>query len=290
MGVPENSLPTPPFAQDDDGDSLTALPYPPRDFAQSISLPRARLDYCVRMIPKLLVRDWIESGKSCFIRSRAAAQHLASSLQDAYSGCAVYMGRNEKNGAIINGVVRDVCSKVLELDTADSFEMELAKLQALVMLHTLLLFEPSDSEVRVAAEQCMAMVRAEVLRIQRRVLEVPEDLLGTSKYHQWLLVEEVQRTVLAATLAENIYTMKSQGVCQTVAFLSMLPITVAGKLWRAPSEAEWAELAEVTPLTVLPYGEAVGWWREEAEQGTLDGLQYLLYVTCKGVAGASEPR
>jgi hypothetical protein len=84
--------------------------------------------------------------------------------------------------------------------------------------------------------------------------------------------------------------MKTQGVCQTVAFLSMLPITVAGKLWRTNSEAEWLRLAEVTPLTVLPYGEAVGWWREEAEQGTLDGLLYLLFVTCKGVSGAAEPQ
>lgn len=241
------------------------------------------------MITKLLVRDWIESGCSVFIRSPAPSRCLHPLLQDAYSACAVYMGRNEKNQSVVNGIVRDICSKLIEYETTANFETELARLQALVMVHTLLLFEPSDTEVRVAAEHCMHTVRAEVLRIQRRVLEVPQDLLGTSEYSRWLLVEEVQRTVLAATLAESIYTIKTEGVCQTVAFLSMLPITVAGKLWRARSEAEWLELVEATPLTSLPYGEAVVGWREEAEQGALDGLQYLLYVTCKGAARTSPP-
>ena len=241
-----------------------SFPYPPRDFAQKISLPPKRLEHCVRMIPKLLVRDWVKSGQSVFIRPLAPSERLDPLLQDAFSACAVYMGRNETNLPVVNGIVRDICSKVLTIDTAASFGMELARLQALVMLHTLFLFEPSDTDVRTAAEHCMEVVRAEVLRIQRKVLEVPEDLVGTSKYSQWLLVEEVQRTILAATLAESIYMMKTQGACETVAFLSMLPITVAGKLWRARSEVEWLKLAEVTPLTVLPYGEAVGWWSQDA--------------------------
>jgi hypothetical protein len=169
-----------------------------------------------------------------------------------------------------------------------TIEEELANVQASLLLHVIQLFD-GDIECRRTAESNMDVLRSKVLHLQRRAAdEMSHDISAT--YTQWVFVESVRRTILTATLAEGIFVNLKEGVCTTVPFLSMLPITVAGSLWNTTSESDWKKLRKTVPLTVLPYGEAVGWWREEAETGTLDELQLLLFIACKGTSNVHSSR
>ena len=269
-------------SEEEDEDNFESLSYPPRDFALTIRLPPSRLRYCARMIRKFFVSDWVEFAQTPFIKPLSPGLNLPPPLQEAYSACAVYISRSENNRPVIGRIVVDTYSNLLHQNADCGLEMELATVQATLLLHIVSLFD-DDVEFHTSAEKRMDTVRAKVLHLQRTASKTSEQCSEASQYREWFILESIRRTILAATFIEGIYTNITQGFCQTVAFLSILQITVAGKLWRAGSEAEWSSLSKVTPHTVLPYGEAVGWWREEAVERKLDGLQQLLWVACKGL-------
>jgi hypothetical protein len=219
-----------------------------------------------------------EKTTTAFIRS---PQPLPSTLRDAFCACAMYASQTSHNLPVIRQVLSEVSTSLMVDVMYLSFEEELANVQASLLLQIIQLFD-GDEQYRSVGECYIDAFRQKVLHLQRREAEELSPDLKAKAYERWLFMENVRRTILTATLVEGVYTNVKEGVCKTVPFLSMLPITVSGKLWEARSEKEWAALRKVVPLTVLPYGEAVGWWREEATRGTLEELQQILFVACKG--------
>ena len=209
---------------------------------------------------------------------------LPQPLEEAYIACTVYISRTDDNSQAVRRIVLNTYLSLMSVEKSPAFDEELANIQAAVLLHILLLFD-GDIQYRSVAESHIDGLREKVLRLQRREAEEVPEHIQASSYARWVFMENVRRTIVCSTFVECIYTNSRDGSCNTVPFLSMLPITVAGRLWRASSEAGWKRLSDIVPLTVLPYGEALGWWREEAGEGTLDTLQHLLYVACKGFDG-----
>lgn len=222
--------------------------------------------------------------RTFFIRPMPHQERLPTPLQNAYIACTVHVSRTDNNSEVVRHILLDTYTGLMSATKDSKFEAELATIQAALLLHILLLFD-GDIQYRSVAESYLDALRDKVLRLQRRGPdEIPENVTS-SPYAKWLFMENVRRTILASTFVECVYMNSRDGIANTVPFLSMLPITVSGRLWRAPSESEWTKQSKAVPLTVLPYGEALGWWSEDAAQGRLDTLQHLLYLACKGFSG-----
>lgn len=263
--------------------NFVPLAYPPSDFAAEVSLPPARLRYCAQELASW-IQDMVKKVQTPFMKAIVPHDHLPDPLREAFNACAAYTCKTEANGPLVRTMVSQCYIRLLSRAAHADLEIELATVQAVLMLHILSLFE-SDVQYHRLAEAQMGALRSKVLHLQRRSLQELPDQSTAAGYSEWLLMENVRRTVLASTLAESIYIILKDGVCKTVPFLSMQPITINGRFWMASSETEWYRLSSTSPLIVLPYGEAVDMWREEAQQGRLDKLQHLLFVVCKGCVG-----
>ncbi|KAK5167525.1 uncharacterized protein LTR77_007224 [Saxophila tyrrhenica] len=258
--------------------------YPPQDFAQEVRLPPQRLTYCATKLQESTV-EMAKGVETFFIKPMSSRTQLPRPLQDAFVACSLHLSTTDSNSHFVRHVLLETYSAYLSAEEDLDFEAELAKVQAAVLLHIPLLFD-GDIRYRSLAESYIDTLREKVLHLQRRdAAEMPEHI-RSSRYARWLFMESVRRTIITSTFVECIYVNLRDGVSNTVPFLAMLPLTVAGRLWRANSEEEWERLSKVVPLTILPYGEALGWWRDEALQHSLDTLQHLLYVACKGFTDA----
>lgn len=261
-------------------DSFEPLPYPSRDFAASTSLPPARLSYCARLLLNC-VREVVTEVETSFIKRKSAYKERPEPFKDAYCACAVYTCRTDSNDMIVQEVVLETYARLMLTPPTQNLTNDMAGLQAVLLLHILLLFD-GDIRFRSKAESQMDMIRDKVLRLQRLAGSESVDGQELASYDRWILMESVRRTIMMATLVECIYMNLKDGFTNTASFLAMLPITVSGALWRARSESEWRFVSTRVPMTILPYGEALKFWTEEAARDQLDGLQKLLVVSCKG--------
>jgi len=257
--------------------------YPPRDFAQPICLPAKRLAYCVKKLRHSAV-EMTNDVQNFFIKPMPHREQLPQSLETAYIACTLYSSTTENNAHIVRGIVMDTyLNLVCDKDDVD-LEAELAKIQATLLLHILLLSD-GDIQYRSLADRNVDHLRDIILRLQRRDATEMLDHIKASTYARWLFLENIRRTILTSTFVECIYMNLRDGICMTVPFLSMLPITVEAALWAAKSERDWKKATHIDPPNVLPYGEALARWEKDATQGNLDTLQHLLYVACKGFSG-----
>lgn len=227
------------------------------------------------------VGEIVNDVQTSFIKRPSANQKWPKTLRDVYSACAVHSCRTDNNDVLVRELVLESYTRMMLSEDTQTVADDLARVQAVLLLHILLLFD-GDIQFRSRAESQMDVIRSKVLSLQRLAEDDTCDGQERESYERWILMESVRRTILMATIVECIYMMLKEGSTRTVTFLSMLPITVSGGLWRARSEAEWRSVSSRVPLTVLPYGEALGFWKEEAAQDKLDGLQKLLLVSCKG--------
>ena len=223
----------------------------------------------------------VKHAQTLFIKTSPTGGPLARPLSSAYSACAAYYCRTEHNTHVVKPLVMERYRKLRLTASSPSIETELANIQAILLLHILQLFD-GDLELRAEAEGGLDTLRDRILHLQWRA---GSEVLNSSQppsYEAWLLAESIRRTILTYVFAEAIYLILKEGSCRTVPFMSLLPITVSGRLWAASSEIEWKKTLKLVPLQTMPYGEAVDWWKEAGSEGKLEGLQQILFAACKG--------
>lgn len=226
----------------------------------------------------------VEHGQTLFVKAAARTDPVPTPLRDAYAACAIYCCRSTRNMQLVRSSVIETYRRLLAAGSAVSIELELARVQAILLLHIALLFD-GDVELRREAERGVSQLRVRVLRLQRSSSAAKIfDTHKPASYRQWILMESIRRTILASTFVESIYLGMTEGVCTTVPFLSLLPITVSGDLWAAKSERGWQEALDVVPSQTMPYGEVVDSWAEQAYNGTLEDMQLVLFAACQGNA------
>lgn len=261
-------------------DGVNYCPFPPHSISQLVSIPAVRLIYCARKLKDCPIA-MVKHSHTLFIRTSPTAGPLIQPLTSAYAACATYSCRTQDNMHIVKPLVMDTYRQLLLKQVSPSIEVELANIQALLLLHIIQLFD-GEVDFRVEAESGLDTVRERVLCLQRRA---GEDMLNSSEpasYEDWVLVESIRRTILTAVFVEAIFLSVRDGGCRTVPFMSLLPITASGRLWAATSETEWNKALTLVPMQTKPYGEVVERWSEEGHQGRLEGLQQILFAACKG--------
>ncbi|KPI36479.1 uncharacterized protein AB675_2990 [Cyphellophora attinorum] len=130
------------------------------------------------------------------------------------------------------------------------------------------------------ARQGIDKLRLRILRLQRQAEPSPTGNDVDRSYSEWIRVESVRRTILVSTFAESIFLAATEGVCTTVGFMALLPITVSGALWAAKDEQAWREARTTTGLEVMQYGDAVELWRRRGSDDMLEELQQILVAAC----------
>lgn len=243
-------------------------------------LPPVRLAYCVRKVRDCPVY-MVKHSQTLFIRSPPTAGPLAQPLSNAYSACASYCCRTEQNMHIIKPLVTNTYRQLCDTAVSPSVSAELENVQALLLLHIVQLFD-GDVDFRMEAEGSLDKFRERVLRLQRRAGSEVLNSSASSSYEDWVLAESIRRTIITSVFAEAIYLSVREGGCRTVPFMSLLPLTVSGRLWTATSENEWSQALTLVPVQTIPYGEAIDWWKEAGSQGKLEDLQQVLFAACKG--------
>lgn len=254
-------------------------PFPPRDMSQSVILPALRLMYCARKL-KDCPMSMVKQSQTLFIRSSPTAGPLTQPLSSAYAACATYCCRTQDNMHIVKPLIMDTYRQLLLTQVSESIEVELANIQAVLLLHIVQLFD-GDTDLRKEAEDGLDKIRDRVLHLQRRAGTGIMNSAAAS-YETWVLAESIRRTILTSVFAEAIFLSVRDGGCRTVPFMSLLPITVSGRLWAAKSESEWKKGLDLVPSQTMAYGEAIDWWKESGSQGKLEDLQQILFAACKG--------
>ena len=249
-----------------------------RYLSQSVRLPKDRLIYCVKRLrecPVQMVRD----GHTLFVRQSASAEALVPPLQEACTACAVYCCRTPDNAEIVRMLVTRKYHELIHSSSGNSLDVEVAQVQAIVLFHIIHLFDGNE-KLRSEGERCLDNVRARILRLQRHA---ELELLDETQYSEWVLAENIRRTILAATFVESIYLSLREGVCTTLPFMSLLPIAVPGGLWMSKDEHTWREALESTGGPTVSYGEAVEVWSKPTQTDALEDLQQILFAACKGI-------
>jgi hypothetical protein len=255
------------------------LTYATKHLSQSVRLPRERLVFCAARL-KQCPGQMVAYGQTLFVKRHARADELAQPLRESFAACAVYCCRNHDNASLARSLISKKYHELLSLPLVESIDLELAQTQAILLLHIIHLFDGNDA-LRAEGECHLDWLRGRILRLQRRA--EMQEIDGIS-YSAWVLIESIRRTILAATFIESIYLSLREGICTTLPFMSLLPITVSGRLWETKSEDEWHELRELVNAKATSYLEAVELWSDPMRRDPLEDLQQVLFAACRGTS------
>lgn len=179
----------------------------------------------------------------------------------------------------VNSLLIDKYRELLHVPPTDNIRLELAQCQSVLLLHIFQLFD-GDEELRRESEKSLNQMRGKILRLQ---LHAESKVHEEEDYRDWILAESIRRTILAGTFAEAIYLTLREGICTTLPFMSLLPITVSGELWATASEAEWRNAREKSTTEAASYAEAVELWADPSTAHELEDFQKILFAACRGV-------
>lgn len=178
-----------------------------------------RSDYCLRVLkgyPETFVRE----GRSDFLHQRLYRDSSPKPIQDAYCICSVYLSKTEANENMVYRIIDSKVNALLEPHSSWTYDVNLACVQALVLVLIIRLFDCNIKQ-RVLAEQLEVVLDLWTEQLRRRtVVELPP---MWSAHHVWASVESARRTIMISFLLRGLYSLLKRGVCQFASTMRTLP-------------------------------------------------------------------
>ncbi|KAI1395277.1 hypothetical protein F4819DRAFT_505741 [Hypoxylon fuscum] len=211
------------------------------------------------------------------------APSLPLPLEEAFTVCAAYASRTVDTKNTVMNIIERKVNQLLSLDLSSmSIEAHLASLQALLILHTVQLWD-GDIRQRATAETHSYVLESWALELHMRVAEASRkrDDVSTT-WDLWITFESARRTAIMAMMAQGIYEMHKYGVCSYVPNMAEMPFTTIDGPWNAQTLSEWEEetrsLKESAITNYIDYADS---WKGSAN-GSPSAFGKLLLMPCLG--------
>ncbi|KAI1411892.1 hypothetical protein F5Y13DRAFT_190892 [Hypoxylon sp. FL1857] len=204
------------------------------------------------------------------------APSLPAPLEDAFTACAAYACREETTKDLAMGIIERRVNQLIAMDLSTlSIEAHLAALQALLILHTIQLWD-GDIRQRGQAEMHSYVLESWALQLNMRVMEISKKQDSLVTWEWWITLESARRTALVVMMAQGIYEMNKYGVCSYVPSLVDMPFTTHDGIWNAQSPDDWKERIVRLDATVTKYGDYATTWVGSAQNPESEFGRFLL--------------
>ncbi|KAJ5579797.1 uncharacterized protein N7459_005782 [Penicillium hispanicum] len=252
--------------------SLSETLYPDVAFLDKWST--SQLLRSIKGFPRMFARH----RSTPFIHPRLYETHLPDAIQDAFSVSASYCMKSAETEDTVFRILESKAAQLVRQDCQTlPLEDLLAAVQALMLFHTMQLFD-GDIRQRSIAEQNLDVLRTWTLELHMRASTSGP----AATWEAWVFSESVRRTVILATIIDDIYSVLKVGFCTSVPTLRILPFTATTGLWDASSSNSWLAESRRSGSRMVLYGDFSQDWREGQTGGKLDSFQKLLLTPCMG--------
>lgn len=250
--------------------------------------PRAAwLIRTLRSYPKTL----LTTTKTTFIHPFLYSPTIPSQIQDAISGCSLYLAKNESNEAVVWEIISSMVAKLLQAKSSWSVAEHLSCVQALVIFQIIRLFD-GDVRARGDGEEAESVLEEWTDRLALRTgIVVEEQEVGQclleKGWENWVFEESVKRTVIVSRMVTSMYSVLKKGYCTYVEKVTELSFTATKGLWDSSSAVHWRLEVEAQDSLYVQRMDLDG-ALENARLEDVDDLALLMLVTYKGVDGVNE--
>jgi hypothetical protein len=258
------------------------------------TMERPRAAWLVKTLcsyPRLL----LTKTKTPFIHPFLFSPTIPSPLQDAISGCSLYLAKNATNEGLVWEIISSMVAKLLQPRTSWAVSEHLSCVQALTIFQIIRLFD-GDVRARGDAEEAERVLDewTDHLALRTGAIADPLENVPVDAQHlldkgweSWVFEESVRRTIIVGRMVSATYSVLKRGFCTFVEKVDRLSFTARKELWDANSPVGW-RLAVETPerfyVTRMDLREVL----EKARLDDVDDLGLLMLVTYKGLDGVND--
>ena len=190
------------------------------------------------------LNQWVTSDHCPLIHRYLYSQHrqgMPRLVQDAYAATCVYVHKTPATAATAHRIVEDrlvqlVGADELELDPGMKIEDHLARVQSLLVLIVICLF---DGHIRLRSQAEMHIATLLVWNDQMWQAGISRyryNLDGEDPWRAWIVCESMRRTWLTVSIVQGVYMTLKHGFswCPGSVFA-----TFGRALWDAVTGREW---------------------------------------------------
>ncbi|KAJ5093204.1 hypothetical protein N7456_009065 [Penicillium angulare] len=229
----------------------------------------------ILQVVKGLPQLFFKHNKTPFIHPRLYDSYLPLAIQDAFTVTASYCTKSSETEDMVFRILESKTNFLLCQDyQSESLESLLAAVQALMIFHTIQLFDGNIRQ-RSIAERNLDTVRLMTFQLHVRATD---ELKPASTWREWVFAESIRRTVIMSFIIEGVFSVLKSGVCPNVPFLSLLPFTAGSELWEDTTDATWVAGSE----QVVLYGDFSIAWEKGLVSKELNAFEKLLLTPCLG--------